>query len=370
MQAYEPVVRRPALRRARHVVVGAVAVAVALVGILALVRTSGHTRPAARLATGSWSWNDQPMTVNPADAAVQAASLAHVANDGFQAEQLKLAKLRMAQVGELSGERPSAAHAQSQRAAAAAPAQPFAPEIAQRLQAVDGAAQDAQAAAMQVIGRGPLSGRLHAWSASSGATGYLSSNALSLPTRTTRNGLALDYFHLDSLPAATAVRFAKREVDGAMAKPASPPAGLLSVDQKAMQAFEQGTDIVVKRRQRAGILPMPINKAWKYENQKVKEAVGDNVVNAQRAVANAHAGTVAKSASKRSAEHVSTPSSVAPEASDGRVHAAAEQNKLKKLEAEVKSLKAQKEMEDQLNSLQSKEAKLEREYPKLIEKGG
>merc|ERR1712127_322326 len=91
---------------------------------------------------------------------------------------------------------------------------------------------------------------------------------------------------------------------------------------------------------------------------------GDNVVNAKRAVANARAGTVFKKA----AEHVSTPSSVAPEGFGGSAHTATGQTNLKKLEAELKSLKQQKEMEDQLNSLQSKEAKLENEFPKL--KGG
>ena len=353
---FEPVVRRPHPHRVRHVLSGAASM-LALVGVLALVRSSGSSEESApavvRLSTSSWSWGDQPMTVDPADAAVQAASLAHVANQGFQAEQHKLAGLRMAQVGQMSGALSKPTVKTAERTSA--PMQPFAPEIAQRLRAVDGAAQDAQAKAMQVTGRGPLSGRLKSWSASASATGYLGSHDLALPTRTTRNGLALDYFHLSSLPAATAVRFAKREVVGAMAKPASPSPGLLTVDQKAKQAFQQGTDIVVKRRQKAGILPMPINKAWNYENKKVKEAVGENIVQAQKAAAKAETGSGKTSATMaRNAG-----------AANGVGRKVIKNDKVKKLEAEVQRLKEQKEMEDMLNSLQGKEAMLEKEYPQL-----
>jgi hypothetical protein len=355
---FEPVVRRPHLHRVRHVLSGAASM-LALVGALALARSSGSSEESApavvRLSTTSWSWGDQPMTVDPADAAVQAASLAHVANQGFQAEQHKLAGLRMVQVAQMSGALSKPTVKAAERTLA--PMQPFAPEIAQRLRAVDGAAQDAQAEAMQVTGHGPLSGRLTAWAASASATGYLGSHDLALPTRTTRNGLALDYFHLSSLPAATAVRFAKREVVGAMAKPAAPSPGLLTVDQKAKQAFQQGTDIVVKRRQKAGILPMPINKAWNYENKKVKEAVGENVVQAQRAAAKAETGS----------GRGKTPATMARDkgAANGVGRKVITPDKLKKLEAEVQRLKEQQEMEDMLNSLQGKEATLEKEYPQL-----
>jgi len=306
--AFEPVVRhrRHQLHRVRHVV-SSVAFMLAL-GVLALMLSGWKSSAALQLSTNSWSWGDQPMTVDPADAAVQAASLAHVANEGFQAEQHKLAALRMVQVGETSGalSKRQSKPDSTELKHALAPVQPFAPEIAQRLRAIDGAAKNAQAEAMQITGHGTLAGRLKAWSGSASETGKSGSHHLVLPTRTTRNGLAMDYFHLSSLPAATAVRFAKREVIGAMAKPASPPSGLLTVDQRAKQAFRQGTDVVVKRRQKAGILPMPINKAWSYENKKIKEAVGENIAEAQKAVASGKLGSDKSSSKQAQDKNVAT----------------------------------------------------------------
>jgi len=386
------------MERTRHIVAGVAAV-VALVAAVAVVlgRSSVPGGAAALLSSNTWAWGDQPMSMDPMAAATQAASLASVAKQGYMAEQHKLATLRMVQVGQMSGalqEEAAKSHAQQSHALAASKAfnpVPFSSEVAQRLQAVNGAAENAQAAASHALGNDVLK----LWAPYKGSyikDSHMSSHMVALPSRTTRNGLALDYFHLDTLPAATAVRFAKREVVGAMAKPAPPSPGLLSVDQMAKKAFEQGTEIVVSRRQKAGILPMPINKGWNYSLKKVKEQVGEKVVKAQKAVAKVDY-EAKKRSSKMVAGHAaaapaavqpaaaakpsSVPASRAASVASTAIAAIAEaakstdtQGKLGKLEAEVKRLKQEKKMEEQLNSLKAKEATLETKYPQLNRSAG
>ena len=322
------------------------------------------------------------MTVDPASAAVQAASLASVAKQGYLAEKQKIAQLRMVQIETVSGEEARSQHAtanstgkKAKHADHTTAPVPFTNEIAQHLQAINGAAKDAQAAAAEALvyrkqaggGQGPISS-------------YMASPDVELPSRTTRNGLALDYFHLDSLPAATAVRFAKREVAGAMAMPTAPSAGLRSVDEMAKQAFKQGTAIVVSRRQKAGILPMPINKGWKYSIKKVQEQVGEKVSKAQKAVAKVTSGSVAPtpvavagstgtvvpaamsvaSPPKAKAKLPRTAQVVQSSAGSGDVL-----GRLGQLEAEVEKLKQEKAMEEKLKTLRSEEATLESKYPLL-----
>lgn len=352
----------------------------------------GRVRTGSLLSMNSWAWGDQPMTVDPMSAAVQAASLASVAKQGYLVEQHKLAKLRMVQVSQLSGAlNPDKAPAAQKTTVHTFMPKPFSDRVAQKLQAVNGAAKGAQKAAAAALEHGTLPGVTGAsklWSPFTGS--YLASPKLALPTRTTRNGLALDYFHLNSLPAATAVRFAKREVAGAMASPAQPSQGLLDVDERAKQAFEQGTKIVVSRRQKAGILPMPINKGWNYSLKEAKEQVGEKVATAQQAVeqinadavhADAVSGKVDAAEPAPAAFSVSAAAPAKSEAAAAPTRAAIKeaqavtvninaasgevQDRLKKLEAEVKKLKEEKAMEDKLAALRGAEAKLESKYPQL-----
>ncbi len=94
------------------------------------------------------------MTVDPASAATQAASLASVAEQGFLAEQHKLAQLQMVQAAKVSGELTKGAQGAKRAtlepaAASSFTPKPFSSAFAQRLSAVNGAAQRAQAAAAQ-----------------------------------------------------------------------------------------------------------------------------------------------------------------------------------------------------------------------------
>jgi len=371
-----------AMERRRHHVLAGLASAVVLVATVAVFSTSAVR--SELLSSDTWAWGDRPMTIDPMAAANQAALLASVAKQGFLAEQNKLAQLRMVQVSQMSeteAARPNHAASTAAASSKAFTPVPFSNEVAQRLQAVNGAAQNAQAAASQALGK-DVTGSIKLWA----ATGhhqiwhylpgsYRASPDLALPSRTTRNGLALDYFHLNTLPAATAVRFAKREVVGAMAKPAIPSPGLRNIDKMARRAFEQGTEIVVSRRQKAGILPMTINKGWSYSLKKVKEQVGENVVNAQMAVAKIGGGdssAVEPDASHpAAAEPLKAPAAAAPiSMSHAKVAEVDEkkkneQSKLGRLEEKLKRLKQEKEMEIQLNNLKAKEATIEKKYPQL-----
>jgi hypothetical protein len=354
------------------------------------VQTSaGRARTGSLLSMNSWAWGDQPMQIDPMSAAVQAASLASVAKQGYLVEQHKLAKLRMVQVSQLSGalntdQAPAAKKMEHSVLDKAFLPKPFSDQVAQRLQAVDGAAEGAQKAAAAALEHGNAS---KLWSPFMGS--YLASPKLALPTRTTRNGLALDYFHLNGLPAATAVRLAKREVAGAMARPAKPSPGLLDVDAMAKQAFEEGTSTVVSRRQKAGILPMPINKGWNYSMKEAKAQVGEKVAKAQQAVERVDADAVNADAvpgKDDAAEHapaaaVAAAAPAKSEAASAPTRAAVKeapavtvninagsgqvQDRLGKLEAEVKRLKEEKAMVDKLDALKVAEAKLESNYPQL-----
>jgi hypothetical protein len=350
----------------------------ALVAAVIVVSGRGHAA-AGLLSMNSWSWMDKPMTVDPTSAATQAASLASVAKQGFLAEKHKLAQLQMVQAEKVSGalEEGEAQPAQTVPAASFKP-RPFSSEVAQRLSAVNGAAQRAQEAASHILGtdrplsRGP----------GTGAVSYMASQ-MALPTRTTRNGLALDFFHLTSLPAAAAVRFAKREVAGAMAKPAPASPGLLSVDAMAQQAFQQGTATVVTRRQKAGILPMPINKGWTSSMKRVKEQVGEKLERAENAVAqvakDAAVQDVAASAAVVGAVPVAAPNAtdkaLTAETAEVRgVHSGVAagntvEDRLGQLETEVKKLKAEKAMEDKLKALKAEEENLESKYPRIRTSG-
>jgi len=362
--------RAGAIERRRHHVLAGVASAVVLVATVAVFSTSAVR--SGLLSSDTWAWGDRPMTIDPMAAANQAASLASVAKQGFLAEQNKLAQLRMVQVSQMSeteAARPNHAAATAAASSKAFTPVPFSNEVAQRLQAVNGAAENAQAAASQALGK-DVTGSIKLWKGS-----YRASPDLALPSRTTRNGLALDYFHLNTLPAATAVRFAKREVVGAMAKPAIPSPGLRNIDKMARRAFEQGTEIVVSRRQKAGILPMTINKGWSYSLKKVKEQVGENVVNAQMAVAKIGGGdssAVEPDASHpAAAEPLKAPAAAAPISTSHAKVAEVdekkknEQSKLGQLEEKLKRLKQENEMEIQLNNLKAKEATIENKYPHL-----
>ena len=308
--------------------------------------------------------------------ATQAASLASVAKLGFLAEKHKLAQLQMVQAEKVSGalKEGEAQPGQSEPGPSFKP-RPFSSEVAQRLSAVNGAAQRAQEAASHILGtdrplsRGP----------GTGAVSYMASQ-MALPTRTTRNGLALDFFHLTSLPAAAAVRFAKREVAGAMAKPAPASPGLLSVDAMAQQAFQQGTATVVTRRQKAGILPMPINKGWTSSMKRVKEQVGEKLERAENAVAkvakDAAVQDVAASAAVVGAAPAAAPKTTdkTPSAETAAVRGvpsgvAAGKDGLGQLEKEVKKLKAEKAMEDKLKALKAEEVNLESKYPRTRTSG-
>jgi hypothetical protein len=79
----------------------ALALAAAIVAVI-VVSGRGHAA-AGLLSMNSWSWMDKPMTVDPASAATQAASLASVAKLGFLAEKHKLAQLQMVQAEKVSG---------------------------------------------------------------------------------------------------------------------------------------------------------------------------------------------------------------------------------------------------------------------------
>mmetsp|Transcript_9799 Transcript_9799/g.15516 ORF Transcript_9799/g.15516 Transcript_9799/m.15516 type:complete len:365 (+) Transcript_9799:2-1096(+) len=358
------------MERRRHHILAGVASAVVLVATVAVFSTSAVR--SELLSSDTWAWGDRPMTIDPMAAANQAASLASVVKLGFLAEQNKLAQLRMVQVSQMSeteAARPNHAAATAAASSKAFTSVPFSNEVAQRLQAVNGAAENAQAAASQALGK-DVTGSIKLWKGS-----YRASPDLALPSRTTRNGLALDYFHLNTLPAATAVRFAKREVVGAMAKPAIPSPGLRNIDKMARKAFEQGTEIVVSRRQKAGILPMTINKGWSYSLKKVKEQVGENVVNAQMAVAKIGGGD--SSAVEPDASHsavadpLKAPAAAAPISTSHAKVAEVdekkknEQSKLGQLEEKLKRLKQENEMEIQLNNLKAKEATIENKYPQL-----
>ena len=74
----------------------------ALAAAVIVVSGRGHAA-AGLLSMNSWSWMDKPMTVDPASAATQAASLASVAKQGFLAEKHKLAQLQMVQAEKVSG---------------------------------------------------------------------------------------------------------------------------------------------------------------------------------------------------------------------------------------------------------------------------
>ena len=162
------------------------------------------------------------MTVDPASAATQAASLASVAKQGFLAEQHKLAQLQMVQAATVSGELTKGAQGAAKRATLEPAAsssftpEPFSSEFAQRLSAVNGAAQRAQAAAVQALGHDALRGgsqMLRTRAAGTLSDSSFMASQMALPTRTTRNGLALDYFHLGGLPAAA--RLGRRGDGGA-----------------------------------------------------------------------------------------------------------------------------------------------------------
>lgn len=375
-KAMEVVLRKPPTERFRIGIAG-VSLVAAVFGALILVSTSARgSENSGLLSTNSWAWGDQPLPgIDPASAAVQAASLARVAHEGFLAESHKLAKLRMLKVAQLSGAFKSQGTLDASEDTAST--QPFSDEVAQRLKAVDGASKDAQIAASAALSHNPLpgvQGSSKLWSPITGS--HLASPDLALPPRTTRNGLALDYFHLTNLPAATAVRFAKREVAVAMVKPAAPPPGLQSVDAMAKAAFEKGTETVVSRREKAGILPMPINQGWHYSIKKAKEQVGEKVTEAQMAVAKINAkSTVSQNASASVATVLQpvanttvTDTEAASEGSEKGTGSPDVDDQLEKLEAEVKRLQRlqqEKSMVDKLNALKAKEAHLESKYPGL-----
>ena len=327
------------------------------------------------------------MTVDPAAAAMNAASLASVAEKGFLEEEQKMAKLRMLQVQQLSGHAHNGESIKSGKASGALKAAPsgFAPQIAQHLQAVSGAAADAQRAANKALGRDMSNGTPVVWSTKPAKGTYWASPDLELPSRTTRNGLALDYFHLGSLPAATAVRFAQREVAGALQKPTPAVPSLQIVDEKAKKAFEQGTDIVVSRRQKAGILPMPINKGWKYSLKKVQEKTGETAAVAQGATAISQPLSAGKGDRKapaapasavgvqpqakavKLAPKVTAKSKTDPKKPPGFASVGSKDvlDRLGSLEAEVDKLKKEKTLEDKLKILKVQQAKLEEKYPQL-----
>ena len=377
-KAMEVILRKPPTERFRIGIAG-VSVVAAVLGALILVSTSARgSENSGLLSTNSWAWGDQPLPgIDPASAAVQAASLARVAHEGFLAESHKLAKLRMLKVAQLSGAFKSQGTLDASEDTAST--QPFSDEVAQRLKAVDGASKDAQIAASAALSHNPLpgvQGSSKLWSPITGS--HLASPDLALPPRTTRNGLALDYFHLTNLPAATAVRFAKREVAVAMVKPAASPPGLQSVDAMAKAAFEKGTETVVSRREKAGILPMPINQGWHYSIKKAKEQVGEKVTEAQMAVAKINAkSTVSQNSSVAAvlepvANTTVTDTEAASEGSEKGTGSPDVDDRLEKLEAEVKRLQQQKSMIDKLNALKAKEAHLESKYPglnRLAQKG-
>ena len=327
------------------------------------------------------------MTVDPASAATQAASLASVAKQGFLAEQHKLAQLQMVQAATVSGELTKGAQGAAKRATLEPAAsssftpEPFSSEFAQRLSAVNGAAQRAQAAAVQALGHDALRGgsqMLRTRAAGTLSDSSFMASQMALPTRTTRNGLALDYFHLGGLPAAAAVRFAKREVAGAMAKPAAASPGLNSVEAMAQKAVQQGTATVVTRWQKAGILPMPINMGWTSSIKKVKEQVGEKVDRAQKAVAkvakdaavqdsaaSAAVGASSNASPKATAKAPTAERAAAKLVRSGGPAGNTDETRLDKLEKEVQKLKREKAMEDKLKALQVEQAKLESKYPRI-----
>ena len=156
----------------------------------------------------------------------------------------------------------------------------------------------------------------------------------------------MDYFHLNSLPAAVAVRFAKREVAGALAPPAPTNPDLRDVDKQAEKALAQGTATVVSRRQKAGILPMPVNqRGWDHTMKRIKEQVGDEAHAKRR---NSGDGDIVPQASpvktKKTAQNVEVASPPQPTK-------AGVEGRLGKLEAEVARLKKQKSLEDRLHAL-------------------
>ena len=335
----------------------AAALAVVLGGLMMAAALAGPERSTSvSLALGfkSTAWSDQPMHVNPAVAAVQAASLA----TGDQS-RLQLATLRLAQVPQRAGgpvQWPKAAAPAGNADAARAY---FSREIAQRLHRVDTAAQSAKDAAVKTLGLSPqLTWIAKPMAASSHSLS--TSPDLVLPSRTTRNGLALDYFHLNSLPAAVAVRFAKREVAGALAPPAPTNPDLRDVDKQAEKALAQGTATVVSRRQKAGILPMPVNqRGWDHTMKRIKEQVGDEAHAKRR---NSGDGDIVPQASpvktKKTAQNVKVVSPPQPTK-------AGVEGRLGKLEAEVARLKKQKSLEDRLHALKVEQAGLQAKYPLL-----
>ena len=340
----------------------AAALAVVLGGLMMAAALAGPERsPSVSLALGfkSTAWSDQPMHVNPAVAAVQAASLATGAQQVLQDSRRQLATLRLAQVPQRAGgpvQWPKAAAPAGNADAARAY---FSREIAQRLHRVDTAAQSAKDAAVKTLGLSPqLTWIAKPMAASSHSLS--TSPDLVLPSRTTRNGLALDYFHLNSLPAAVAVRFAKREVAGALAPPAPTNPDLRDVDKQAEKALAQGTATVVSRRQKAGILPMPVNqRGWDHTMKRIKEQVGDEAHAKRR---NSGDGDIVPQASpvktKKTAQNVEVVSSPQPTK-------AGVEGRLGKLEAEVARLKKQKSLEDRLHALKVEQAGLQAKYPLL-----
>ena len=347
----------------------AAALAVVLGGLMMAAALAGPERSTSvSLALGfkSTAWSDQPMHVNPAVAAVQAASLATGAQQVLQDSRRQLATLRLAQVPQRAGgpvQWPKAAAPAGNADAARAY---FSREIAQRLHRVDTAAQSAKDAAVKTLGLSPqLTWIAKPMAASSHSLS--TSPDLVLPSRTTRNGLALDYFHLNSLPAAVAVRFAKREVAGALAPPAPTNPDLRDVDKQAEKALAQGTATVVSRRQKAGILPMPVNqRGWDHTMKRIKEQVGDEAhakrTNEDAVQDSSGDGDIVPQASpvktKKTAQNVKVVSPPQPTK-------AGVEGRLGKLEAEVARLKKQKSLEDRLHALKVEQAGLQAKYPLL-----
>ena len=340
----------------------AAAFAIVLGGLMMAAALARQERsPSVSLALGfkSTAWSDQPMHVKPAVAAIQAASLATGAQQVLQDSRRQLATLRLAQVPQRAGGPVQWPKARAPAGNADAARAYFSREIAQRLHRVDAAAQSAKDAAVKTLGLSPqLTWIAKPMTASSHSLS--TSPDLVLPSRTTRNGLALDYFHLNSLPAAVAVRFAKREVAGARAPPAPTNPDLRDVDKQAEKALAQGTATVVSRRQKAGILPMPVNqRGWDHTMKRIKEQVGDEAHAKRR---NSGDGDIVPQASpvktKKTAQNVEVASPPQPTK-------AGVEGRLGKLEAEVARLKKQKSLEDRLHALKVEQAGLQAKYPLL-----